>query len=119
GAISILIIFAIMMTRRLMQATEQAYNSQRGLSFAGALISLIILALVIGRYWPLVPDSASFLAVKTPVPEAILQGSVVELGRSLVSVDAYVIPFELASILLLAALVGAILVAWPKAEDQS
>ena len=119
GAISILIIFAIMMTRRLMQATEQAYNSQRGLSVAGALISLVILALVIGRYWPLVPDASNLLAVKTPVSDAVLQGSVVELGRSFVSVDAYVIPFELASILLLAALVGAILVAWPKAEDES
>ncbi len=119
GAISILIIFAIMMTRRLMQATEQAYNSQRGLSVAGALISLVILALVIGRYWPLVPDAGNLLAVKTPVSDAVLQGSVVELGRSLVSVDAYVIPFELASILLLAALVGAIVVAWPKAEDES
>jgi NADH-quinone oxidoreductase subunit J len=119
GAISILIIFAIMMTRRLMQATEQPFNSQRGLSLFGALVSFAILALVIGRYWPRVPDSESFLASKTAVPDAILQGSVVELGRSFVSIDAYVIPFELASILLLAALVGAILVAWPKAEDQS
>ena len=119
GAISILIIFAIMMTRRLMQATEQAYNSQRGLSIAGALISFVILALVIGRYWPRVPDSEILYAVKTPVSDAVLQGSVVELGRSFVSVDAYVIPFELASILLLAALVGAIVVAWPKTEDES
>jgi len=119
GAISILIIFAIMMTRRLMQATELPFNSQRGLSLVGALASLIILVLVIGRYWPLAPDADSFLATKTPVPDPVLHGSVAELGRSFVSVDAYVIPFELASILLLAALVGAILVAWPNTEDQS
>jgi NADH-quinone oxidoreductase subunit J len=119
GAISILIIFAIMMTRRLMQATEQSSNSQRGLSIFGALAALAILAVVISRYWPMTPDAESSLAHKTQVPEAVLQGSVAELGRNFVSLDAYVIPFELASVLLLAALVGAILVAWPKAEDQS
>lgn len=118
GAISILIIFAIMMTRRLMQATEQAFNSQRGLGIFGALVSFIILAIVIGRYWPLRPDSERLYASITPQSEAILQGSVAELGRSFVSLDAYVIPFELVSVLLLAALVGAILVAWPKPEDQ-
>jgi NADH-quinone oxidoreductase subunit J len=118
GAISILIIFAIMMTRRLMQATEPAFNSQRGLGIFGAIVSFAILAVVIGRYWPLRPDSERFLAFVTPESEAVLQGSVAELGRSFVSLDAYVIPFELVSVLLLAALVGAILVAWPKAEDQ-
>lgn len=35
GAISILIIFAIMMTRRLMQAVEAPFNSQRWLGFFG------------------------------------------------------------------------------------
>ena len=59
GAISILIIFAIMMTRRLMQATEQPFNSQRVLSIFGALVSFAILAVVIGRYWPTTPDAES------------------------------------------------------------
>jgi NADH:ubiquinone oxidoreductase subunit 6 (subunit J) len=49
----------------------------------------------------------------------ILNGSVARLGASFVNPDAYVLPFEVASILLLAALVGAIVVAWPKVEDQS
>ena len=119
GAISILIIFAIMMTRRLMQATEQAFNSQRGLSIFGAIISFVILAVVISRYWKLAPSAEGFMTSLTMVPDAVLQGSVAELGRSFVSLDEYVIPFELASILLLAAIVGAILVAWPKVEDQT
>ncbi len=118
GAISILVIFAIMMTRRLMQATEQPFNSQRGLSFVGALASFVIMALVIGQYWPRVPNNELPMASKTIVDDVILQGSVAELGKSFVSVDAFVIPFEIASVLLLAALVGAILVAWPKTEDQ-
>jgi NADH-quinone oxidoreductase subunit J len=119
GAISILIIFAIMMTRRLMQATEQPFNSQRGLSIVGALASLVIMALVIAQYWPIAPNSEVPMASKTILEDAILQGSVAELGRSFVNVDAFVVPFELASVLLLAALVGAILVAWPKTEDQT
>ena len=39
--------------------------------------------------------------------------SVRQLGISLVRVDGYVLPFELASVLLLAALIGAIFVARP------
>lgn len=119
GAISILVIFAIMMTRRLMQATEPPFNSQRGLGIAGALASFAILALVIRQYWPTTPNNEVPMASKTIVEDAILQGSVAELGRSFVNIDAFVIPFEIASILLLAALVGAILVAWPKAEDHT
>ena len=119
GAISILVIFAIMMTRRLMQATEQPFNSQRGLGIFGALASLIVMSLVIGQYWPVIPSNEVPMASKTVVEDVILHGSVAELGRSFVSVDAFVIPFEVASVLLLAALVGAILVAWPKTEDQS
>ena len=37
GAISILIIFAIMMTRRLMQTTETPFNSQPIAGLVGAL----------------------------------------------------------------------------------
>lgn len=119
GAISILVIFAIMMTRRLMQATEPAFNSQRGLGIVGAIASFVIIAFVIVQYWPWRPNNEIPNASKTIVEEAILQGSVAELGRSFVSIDALVIPFEIASVLLLAALVGAILVAWPKSEDQA
>jgi NADH-quinone oxidoreductase subunit J len=37
-----------------------------------------------------------------------------ELGTALVSPEGYVLPFELASVLLLAALIGAIYVAWER-----
>lgn len=37
-----------------------------------------------------------------------------QLGQELVSPNAYVIPFELASVLLLAALIGAIVIAWKR-----
>ena len=36
------------------------------------------------------------------------------LGIALVNPDAYILPFEVASILLLAALIGAVVVAWDR-----
>jgi NADH-quinone oxidoreductase subunit J len=36
------------------------------------------------------------------------------LGAALVAPDAYVLPFELASVLLLAALIGSIFIAWER-----
>ncbi|MFN2124818.1 MAG: NADH-quinone oxidoreductase subunit J, partial [Candidatus Promineifilaceae bacterium] len=116
GAISILIIFAIMMTRRLMQAVEAPFNSQRWLGLFGAVVTFAILAVVLGRYWSPQPNVNNLVASIDP---EILNGSVARLGASFVNPDAYVLPFEVASILLLAALVGAIVVAWPKVEDQS
>lgn len=119
GAISILIIFAIMMTRRLMQAVEPPVNSQWGLSIVTSVLLMMILSAVIAAYWPLEPSATVPLASMPVVDPAILNSSVETLGKAFVSGDAYVLPFEIASVLLLAALVGAILVAWPKAEDAS
>jgi NADH-quinone oxidoreductase subunit J len=119
GAISILVIFAIMMTRRLMQSTESSFNSQWGMGIFTALVAFALLVAVIANFWPLQPSAEQPLASRTVVPDSMLQDSTAALGRAFVSVDAFVIPFELASVLLLAALVGAILIAWPRAEDES
>lgn len=119
GAISILVMFAIMMTRRLMSATESPFNSQWGMGIFTSFIAFVLLVAVIGNYWPLQPDAERPLASGTQVAEGVLQDSTAALGRAFVSVDAFVIPFELASVLLLGALVGSILIAWPKPEDES
>jgi NADH-quinone oxidoreductase subunit J len=45
--------------------------------------------------------------------------SISELGNALVSPDAFVLPFEVASVLLVAALIGAVYVAFnPRAGDS-
>jgi NADH:ubiquinone oxidoreductase subunit 6 (subunit J) len=122
GAISILVIFAIMMTRRLMQTTEPAFNSQAGFALVTAVIGFGILVWAFSQFsrlWPLIPDATTPLASKTVVPPEIIQNSVIVLGRSFVEPTLYELPFEVASVLLLAALVGAIIVAWPKAEDKA
>ncbi len=121
GAISILIIFAIMLTRRMMQTHETPFNSQAMLGGVTALSVFAVLAFVlyrISQYWPLQPDVMHPFGARPPLDDAILLDSVAALGRSFVSPDAYVLPFEVASILLLAALIGSILIAWPKAEDD-
>lgn len=106
GAISILVIFAIMMTRRLMQSHEVAVNSQWTYGLIASALVFVLLVLVIPATWPAAgPQEAS---------AEVLRGSVTALGVALVSPDQYVVPFELASVLLLAALVGAIVVAWPE-----
>ena len=108
GAISILIIFAIMMTRRLMQTTESPYNSQWRWGILAAVLLFLLLAVLIFQTWPADTFSAPPL-----VSPATLRGSVTDLGKALVDVDQFVLPFEVASVLLLAALVGSIVIAWP------
>jgi NADH-quinone oxidoreductase subunit J len=113
GAISILVIFAIMMTRRLMQTTETPFNNQWALGGVVSLLALAVTLFVIVRYWPL--QAAERVGSLRPVvPDAMIDGSVVQLGAALVDVNQYVLPFEVASVLLLAALIGAIVVAWPE-----
>jgi NADH-quinone oxidoreductase subunit J len=121
GAISILIIFAVMLTRRMMQTNETPFNSQPVLSGLTALGVFAVIAFVLYRvrqYWPLQPDQINPFGSRPDVDPAILSDSVAALGRSFVNADAYVLPFEVASILLLAALIGSILIAWPKPEDE-
>ena len=118
GAVSILIIFAVMMTRRLMQTRETPYNSQVIAALIGTLITMVILFVVIGRLYPLAPSTESLLGSAPAVDPAIIESSVVRMGRSFVSADAYFLPFEVASVLLLAALVGSIIIAWPRSGEE-
>ena len=99
GAIAILIIFAIMLSRRLMSSETQPWNEQ----WVGAVIVAVVLfaALV-------------FILVRVdwPTTEAQVPADAIsQLGQALVSPDFYVLPFEVASVLLLVALVGAVIIA--------
>ncbi len=117
GAISILIIFAVMMTRRMMQTRETPYNAQAIAALVGSLLSMAIVMFVIARLYPTAP-SPEFMGSAPQVDPAIIESSVVRMGRAFVSADAYVLPFEIASVLLLAALVGSIIIAWPHSGEE-
>jgi NADH-quinone oxidoreductase subunit J len=100
GAISILIIFAIMLTRRLMAKDLVQRNAQWGISSLVALLLFVVLGFVLLRVnWPV---------VEATVP----QESISILGQELMS--TYALPFEVASVLLLVALVGSIIIAREK-----
>jgi NADH-quinone oxidoreductase subunit J len=115
GAISVLLIFAIMMTRRLMQTTESPFNSQALASLVAALFTFVILALAIVRFWGS-DELGPALADAPLVAPGALENSVTALGVIFASPDAYVISFELISLLLLGALVGSIFIA--RSEDE-
>ncbi len=102
GAIAILFIFVVMFTsRELMEHGRQTRSSWwipalLGLVILTGLVLLILNVPGVGR---------------TPVALPVGLDTVLALGTALVSPDAYVLPFEVASLLLLAALVGAVYVA--------
>ena len=102
GAIAILMIFAIMLTRHVMKDSGPQVNA------SWPLAALLGVSLFIGLGVLFANSEAANMTLPYLSPEADLISS---LGQSLVSPNAYVLPFELASVLLLAALVGAIVVA--------
>lgn len=114
GAISILVIFAIMMTRRLMQTTESPFNSQWGMSgFVSASLFVLIGAIVLQVY-----SLDPAVAGGAPPADELVNNTVNQLGVAFTSADQLVLPFELASVLLLVALVGSIIIARPDVEAE-
>ncbi len=105
GAIAILMIFAIMLTRKIVNETTPRFNANWGWAFLMGLVMFAGLAFILVS-WPGINTSLAALP-RTADP-------LKELGVALVSPDAYVLPFEVASIMLLAALIGAIVVAWER-----
>lgn len=105
GAIAILMIFAIMLTRRIVNEDIPRFNANWGWALVMGLVMFAGLAFILIS-WPGINTELSALP-RTVDP-------LKELGVALVSPDAFVLPFEVASILLLAAMIGAIVVAWER-----
>ena len=102
GAIAILFIFAVMLTRReLMERGKQTRPNW----WLPALLGLLVLAglVVLILSVPGINRGASAMPTGFDPVKA--------LGTALVSQDAYVLPFEVASVLMLAALIGAVFAA--------
>ncbi len=135
GAISVLILFAVMLTPHLMEG-ESLLNPQWALALIVSLITFGFLGmLAYGTDWPtaaeaVVPPGGALVVTgesgltreqALTVPGALeetdaagnkivrVPGSVERLGRAMMT--DYLLPFEVVSALLLVALVGAIVVA--------
>lgn len=105
GAIAILIIFGVMMTRRIM---EDSGPQQTRTWWLAALVALVLFASLIWAVssWQNFTVNASAAAGPG---EDLLQ-----LGNAFVDPSGFLIPFEVASVLLLAALIGSIFIAMEK-----
>ena len=97
GAISILILFAVMLSQNLMARDERQTNRRWGIGAALAVAFTAALALLLVR------ACSAMAAGNAPIV------SIEQLGAALVG--QFALPFELASALLLVAMVGAILLA--------
>lgn len=103
GAIAILFIFAVMLTRKDMR--DQGPQMNRNWWF-GALLAVM----TFGGLFFLLQGWSGMKNTATTIPVGF--DAVAELGTALTSPTAYVLPFEVASVLLVAALVGAVYVAF-------
>jgi NADH-quinone oxidoreductase subunit J len=110
GAIAILFIFAVMLTRREMRDKGPGLNKNW---WASALVSLLVFG---GLVWLLSNWSGFSSQASATLPAGF--DAVSELGSALISPNEFVLPFEVASILLVAALIGAVYIAFnPRGGD--
>jgi NADH-quinone oxidoreductase subunit J len=103
GAIAILFIFAVMLTRKDMRDQGPQMNANW---WFGALLSVLVF---IGLLF-LLQGWGGLAKTAAEIPAGF--DAIAELGDALVSPNAYVLPFEVASVLLVAALVGAVYLAF-------
>jgi NADH-quinone oxidoreductase subunit J len=101
GSIAILIIFAVMLTEGVMGKSPRG-NEQWGYSiFVSLGLLAVLLVTLLNFQWP-------------QKIAAVPADSVLRLGQALVDPNLYVLPFEVASVLLVAAMIGSIYVARDK-----
>jgi len=110
GAIAILIIFAVMLTHNIMSVSDSQTNRAWGIAII--LISVIFFA-VISQISTWEGFNTSLIQLNSPGQETILA-----LGKGLVDPHGYALPFETASILLLAALLGGVYIAFDKRTEK-
>ena len=132
GAIAVLIIFAIMLTRDV-----QHGNPPNRLQIPAAVLAALLLAalvtVAIDTQWNLLPegeqetvDLVQTAAVADIPAESLEQAGVTESGEQAAAQEAgladlligkFVLPFEAVSVLLLAALIGALALVRPRGRE--
>lgn len=101
GAIGVLIVFAVMLTREVQHGSPSGRLRVPALIF-GALLAVAMIAAIVGTNW-----QTTTQVVNQPTTAGIAQAL---FDRN----KGFVLPFEIASVLLLAAMVGAIVLARDK-----
>ncbi|MBS2970837.1 NADH-quinone oxidoreductase subunit J [Metabacillus sp. KIGAM252] len=104
GAITIIMLFGIMLTRKTDEEEPSAGRLKKGLVFASTAVFAVVMYIGIYRL-DLNGD-----------PAALHEDNTEQIGIALFS--KHIIPFELTSVLLLAALIGAIILAKKDEEKE-
>ncbi len=105
GAIAIMFIFAVMLTRKELRDQGPQVN-------ASWPIAAMFSALTLGGLFALLTKWPGFNTPLAEIPAGT--DTLTELGKALTTPEAFVLPFEVASVLLLAALIGSVYVAMNK-----
>ena len=132
GAISILIIFAVMLTRDVQQGNLPNRLQVPAVLFAALFLSALVVVATDTR-WDLIPDEdrervdlvqTSAVATISPVSleeagftTATEQEAAQEAGLADLLIGDFVLPFEVVSVLLLAALIGALVLVRPQPSE--
>jgi NADH:ubiquinone oxidoreductase subunit 6 (subunit J) len=98
GAVAILVLFAIMLTRRVMNEAPggQTNNQWAVAAFTATMLFFVLISATVSQEWNV---------LSTEPPADVISA----LGEAFLG--PYILPFEIISVLLLAALVGAIIIA--------
>ncbi len=109
GGIVVLIIFSILLTSHISESAPMASVARTALAALAAVAGAVLTLITVMQF--------SFQPAGLPP----VGSDVKNVGRALVSygIDGYALPFEAISILLLAAMIGAIVVARKESFNQS
>ena len=111
GAIAIILIFAIMLTRNIMSDEKIQLNRSWGIVL---ILVLLFMVIFISQL------SSNEVFSSTLMPLAFEgQENIISLGEGLLDPAGYALPFELASLLLLSALVGGVYIAMDKKGGET
>ncbi|MCH8345467.1 MAG: NADH-quinone oxidoreductase subunit J [Chloroflexi bacterium] len=102
GAISVLMLFAIMLTPRAGRNNAETFFRIPGILLAG-LVAFTISLISLDTDWAVV-ERGGFEETASAIGESLL--------------DKYVLPFEMAAVLLLVAMLGAILLVHPEGPEE-
>jgi len=107
GAIAILMLFMVMMTRDVTGEDGKALNENWGWAAVVAVVVCAGLVVTLSAW----PGAATAMKASAPLDNTEM---IAQLGHSLWQSNAYLVPTLVAAFLLLAAMIGAIKVAWLK-----
>lgn len=110
GAIAILFTFAVMLTRSLTALTDRYNRPVANIAGAVLLFAFLMLGVIVPVWYGIGTPGASIMNATVTDTAA--------LGTALVDKDGFVLPFEVVSLLLTAAMIGAIVIAREVEEDE-